>query len=500
MPRRFVRESKFRHVFGETYKRDLCYENLNITKNVWDGGRYCDVNSKFVAVVLDSNSGSTFVVLPIEKTGRIDSNISKFEGHKGKVLDLQFNPFNANVLASAGEDGRIKIWNCPDGGITENRSETLCDLIGHRKKVGIIQWHPSADNVLASAGFDYDIIVWDVEKASPVRVISCHSDVINSMCWNFDGSFLATSSKDKKVRVIDPRKTEVEEQIVHEFNAHEGSKPVRVHFVDEKRVVTIGTQRSAAREILLWNLDNVEEPITQHELDDGSGNLLTVYDAFLNILYVAAKGDCTIKYFEISKETPYVHYLSQYQSTTPQRGFGVLPKRAVKVNKCEVFRFYKMDSKNLIEPISMVVPRKSDTFQQDIYPKVPGDTSALKADDWFSGQNADPVLISLKDGFVATKKEFIAVNTHQEENIFDVGLKQAPAREEDLKKSFYAQQDELSKLRELLKGKELKIRQLEYENKSLKKKPRDEEEEEQTTDTTTITNQVEIIVTGGGVE
>ena len=67
MPRRFVRESKFRHVFGETYKRDLCYENLNITKNVWDGGRYCDVNSKFVAVVLDSNSGSTFVVLPIEK-------------------------------------------------------------------------------------------------------------------------------------------------------------------------------------------------------------------------------------------------------------------------------------------------------------------------------------------------------------------------------------------------------------------------------------------------
>jgi len=154
----------------------------------------------------------------------------------------------------------------------------------------------------------------------------------------------------------------------------------------------------------------------------------------------------------------------------------------------------------LIEPISMVVPRKSDTFQQDIYPKVPGDTSALKADDWFSGQNADPVLISLKDGFVATKKEFIAVNTHQEENIFDVGLKQAPAREEDLKKSFYAQQDELSKLRELLKGKELKIRQLEYENKSLKKNTFDEEEEEQTTDTTTITNQVEIIVTGGGVE
>lgn len=76
---------------------------------------------------------------------------------------------------------------------------------------------------------------------------------------------------------------------------------------------------------------------------------------------------------------------------------------------------------------------QSDSFQQDIYPKVPGDTSALTCEEWFSGKNADPVLISLQDGFVATKKEFITTpqNT-QEENIFAVGLKTAPQREEDV--------------------------------------------------------------------
>ena len=101
-----------------------------------------------------------------------------------------------------------QIWNCPDGGITENVTEALTDLIGHGKKVGIIQWHPSAENVMASAGFDLKVIVWDVGKASPVHVISCHDDVINALVWNFDGSLLATSSKDKKARVIDPRKTD----------------------------------------------------------------------------------------------------------------------------------------------------------------------------------------------------------------------------------------------------------------------------------------------------
>ena len=70
------------------------------------------------------------------------------------------------------------------------------------------------------------------------------------------------------------------------------------------------------------------------------------------------QGDCNIRYFEISKESPYIHYLSQYTSAIPQRGFGVLPKCALNVNKCEIFRLYKLSSNGLCEPISMVVPRK----------------------------------------------------------------------------------------------------------------------------------------------
>ena len=64
MPRRFVRDSKFRHVFGEAYKKAKCYDNIDIPKNTWDGGNYCAVNSKFVAVVLER---CCFIVLPVEK-------------------------------------------------------------------------------------------------------------------------------------------------------------------------------------------------------------------------------------------------------------------------------------------------------------------------------------------------------------------------------------------------------------------------------------------------
>lgn len=47
-----------------------------------------------------------------------------------------------------------------------------------------------------------------------------------------------------------------------------------------------------------------------------------------------------------------------------QRGLGAMPKRGVGAAACEVFRFYKLHTaRGLCEPISMIVPRKSDCFQ-----------------------------------------------------------------------------------------------------------------------------------------
>lgn len=38
---------------------------------------------------------------------------------------------------------------------------------------------------------------------------------------------------------------------------------------------------------------------------------------------------------------------------------GVMPKRGLDVSSCEIFRFYKLiTTKSLIEPVSMIVPRR----------------------------------------------------------------------------------------------------------------------------------------------
>lgn len=50
---------------------------------------------------------------------------------------------------------------------------------------------------------------------------------------------------------------------------------------------------------------------------------------------------------------------------------------------------------------------QSDLFQDDLYPDTPGPEPALEAEEWFAGQNADPLLVSLRDGYAPVKnKEF----------------------------------------------------------------------------------------------
>lgn len=47
---------------------------------------------------------------------------------------------------------------------------------------------------------------------------------------------------------------------------------------------------------------------------------------------------------------------------------GVMPKHGLDVSACEVFRFYKLVTlKGLIEPISMIVPRRVSTCQHCSY-------------------------------------------------------------------------------------------------------------------------------------
>uniref|UniRef100_A0ABI8A3Z4 Coronin n=9 Tax=Boreoeutheria TaxID=1437010 RepID=A0ABI8A3Z4_FELCA len=403
--RRVVRQSKFRHVFGQAVKNDQCYDDIRVSRVTWDSS-FCAVNPRFVAIIIEASGGGAFLVLPLHKTGRIDKSYPTVCGHTGPVLDIDWCPHNDQVIASGSEDCTVMVWQIPENGLTLSLTEPVVILEGHSKRVGIVAWHPTARNVLLSAGCDNAIIIWNVGTGEAlINLDDMHSDMIYNVSWNRNGSLICTASKDKKVRVIDPRKQEI---VAEKEKAHEGARPMRAIFLADGNVFTTGFSRMSERQLALWNPKNMQEPIALHEMDTSNGVLLPFYDPDTSIIYLCGKGDSSIRYFEITDESPYVHYLNTFSSKEPQRGMGYMPKRGLDVNKCEIARFFKLHERKC-EPIIMTVPRKSDLFQDDLYPDTAGPEAALEAEEWFEGKNADPVLISLKHGYIPGKNRDLKV-------------------------------------------------------------------------------------------
>ncbi|KAI4889355.1 hypothetical protein NFI96_010282 [Prochilodus magdalenae] len=418
--RRVVRQSKFRHVFGQAVKNDQCYDDIRVSRVTWDSA-FCAVNPKFVAIIVEASGGGAFLILPLHKAvhknmteftavcglcGRIDKAYPTVCGHTGPVLDIDWCPHNDQVIASGSEDCTIMVWQIPENGLVTSMADPVVVLEGHSKRVGIITWHPTARNVLLSAGCDNMIMIWNVGTGEAMITLEdMHPDVIYSACWNRNGSLICTACKDKKIRVIDPRKEEI---IGEKDKAHEGARPMRAIFLSDGNVFTTGFSRMSERQLALWNPQNMEEPISVHEMDTSNGVLLPFYDPDTNVVYLCGKGDSSIRYFEITDEAPYVHYLNTFTTKEPQRGMGYMPKRGLDVNKCEIARFYKLHERKC-EPIVMTVPRKSDLFQDDLYPDTAGPDCALEAEEWFEGKNGEPILISLKHGYIPGKNRDLKV-------------------------------------------------------------------------------------------
>ncbi|KAL2395444.1 Coronin-like protein crn1 [Exophiala dermatitidis] len=405
MANRFVRSSKYRHVFGRPTRKEQCYDNIRVSKNAWDSN-LIKVNPEYLSVNWESSGGGAFAVIPLKEKGRLPERIPLFRGHTAVVLDTDWNPFNDSLIASGADDGKVFLWRVPDDftlhlDLPPDEIQDVAPvgkLSGHPKKVGHVLFNPAAENVLASAAGDFTIKIWDIE-AGAAKLSLKVGEVIQSMSWSANGSLMVTTSRDKKLRIWDTR----QEKPIHEVPGHAGAKNSRAVWMGEHdRVATTGFSRMSDRQLALWDIRAPQAgPIDGFQmLDSISGVCMPFWDDGTQCLYLAGKGDGNIRYYEYEHDK--FEYLSEYKSSDPQRGVAFIPKRGVNMHENEVMRAYKTVNDSYIEPISFIVPRRAETFQEDIYPPTVGLKPAMSSKEWFEGATGLPPKISLESLYDGT--------------------------------------------------------------------------------------------------
>lgn len=340
----------------------------------------------------------------LDRPGRFDiASCSYVHGHTGAVLDMDWNPFDDSLLATASEDTKIKIWKIPEeweptdaqGNANPGKplEESMAELSGHRKKVTLLRYHPTAANTLLSTSGDYTVKIWDVEHQKAAVTFKDCDNIVHDILWDYTGDQFACTSKDKKVRIVDARANEC----VAETQCHDGAKSIKVIFVnDSGKVFTFGSSAQSTREIKVWDIYNMDKPLYTEAVDTAAGAMIPLWDGDTNVLYLCGKGDGIVRLYEYEDKEPFIFKLNDgFRSNIPGKGYCMVPKRGLNIMGHETVRILKITNNEGVHPLVFEVPRKSDAFQDDIYPPTNASIPAHSHAEWMQGSSKAPVKMSL---------------------------------------------------------------------------------------------------------
>ncbi|XP_017850354.1 coronin-7 isoform X1 [Drosophila busckii] len=330
------------------------------------------------------HTGASVAVLPLDDCGRKSKTMPLLHGHTDTVTDLKFSPFHDGLLATASQDCLLKIWHIPEKGLEQSLSDPEAVFSHKQRRVETIGFHPTADGLMYSTAAGC-VTLFDIATQKEIFSNNEHPEVIQSASWREDGTVLATSCKDKCVRIFDPRAAGSPIQMVAE--SHQSIKDSRVVWLgNQPRLLTTGFDAARLRQVIIRDIRNLNVPEKTLELDCSTGILMPLFDPDTNMLFLAGKGDTTINYLEITDKDPYL--IEGLRHTGEQtKGACLVPKRALKVMEAEVNRVLQLTS-NMVIPIMYQVPRKTyRDFHADLYPETTGYKTELIASEWLNGTN-----------------------------------------------------------------------------------------------------------------
>lgn len=401
-----IRQSKYRHVYCDAPKQAMCYTGFRVATATGEQ-QYIKASTKYWSVAM-FGGGGPMVLGRHDRPGRFeDGNSPILKGHSGTILDTDWSPFDDSMLATASEDATIKLWSIPDdweptdekgmGRKGDDLSESLMDLDGHRKRVTLIRFHPTASNTMLSTSADYTVKTWDIEAGTAITSLEC-ANLSQDIIWDVRGDNYATSNKDKSVRIIDGRNGTESLKI---DAAHDGSKSTKIQWLCDEgasgKILTTGASRQSMREMKVWDLKNLSKPLHVESVDTASGAMMPLYDRDTRVLYLAGKGDGQIRLYEFDDaKAPHLFKLNDgFRSTTPGKGYCMVPKRGLDIMDCETVRLLKITNTDGIHPLKFIVPRKSEAFQDDIYPPARAPTPAHTCAEWIGGSSKMPATMQL---------------------------------------------------------------------------------------------------------
>jgi WD40 repeat protein len=143
-------------------------------------------------------------LLAVSMRRAIQSPVDGPRQYRAVVTALDIQP-HGNLVAAAGDDHVIRIWNMDDGALVHR-------LIGHSDWVRAIAFAPDG-GTLVSAGNDRRVLLWDVATGSLKAQLAERGHAIGTVAFSHSGRWLVTAGFEDKLCVLDLAQGSAEREI-----------------------------------------------------------------------------------------------------------------------------------------------------------------------------------------------------------------------------------------------------------------------------------------------
>ncbi|KAL7753389.1 Coatomer subunit beta' [Sorochytrium milnesiophthora] len=168
-----------------------------------------------------------------------------FEGHSHFVMQLAFNPKDANTFASASLDRTVKVWNVGSG--VPNFT-----LAGHENGVNCVDYYHGGDKpYLISGGDDHAVKIWDYQNKTCVVTLEGHTQNVNVTAFHPELPIIITGSEDGSIKIWNSRTNKLEHSLNYGMERvwclayQKGTNNVAIGFEEGSVVVKLGREDPA---------------------------------------------------------------------------------------------------------------------------------------------------------------------------------------------------------------------------------------------------------------
>ena len=173
--------------------------------------------------------------------------VASLDDLPGRVMAVHFGPSGRTLVVAGGVAGLSGVAEVRDAGT----GALIRTFRGHRDLLGDAELSPDGE-VLATAGYDRSVKLWNVADGALLRSIDVHNGAVFDLAWHPSGKVLASASADETVklwRVADGVRLDTLKEPQAEVFA--------VHVTpDGRHVVAAGRDRR----IHLWRLASLDTP------------------------------------------------------------------------------------------------------------------------------------------------------------------------------------------------------------------------------------------------